>query len=110
MSASRAPKDNSMTSSPAEARRRVLIVDDEPASRELVDIILTDAGYDTVPVAGGQEALVQMDVQAFDVVVSDLQMPGIDGIALTQEIRQRHPDVEVLILTAFGSQERAHEV
>ena len=90
--------------------RRVLIVDDEPASRELIDIILSDAGYQTECVAGGAEALDRLGARVFDVVVSDLQMPGMDGLALTQAIRARFPDTEVLILTAFGSQERAHEV
>jgi DNA-binding NtrC family response regulator len=91
------------------ASRRVLIVDDEPASRELIDIILTEDGYSTEAVSGGADALVRLDAGAYDVVVSDLQMPGMDGLALTQRIREKHPDVEVLILTAFGSQERAHE-
>jgi two-component system response regulator HydG len=90
--------------------RRILIVDDEPASRELLDIILTEAGYATECVPDGATALARLDAGGFDVVVSDLQMPGMDGIALTQEIRTRTPDMEVLILTAFGSQERAHEV
>jgi two-component system response regulator HydG len=90
-------------------RRRILIVDDEPASRELVDIILGEEGYETVAVADAATALQRLEAQSFDVVVSDLQMPGMDGLALTQEIKRRHPEVEVLILTAFGSQERAHE-
>jgi DNA-binding NtrC family response regulator len=92
------------------ATRCVLIVDDEPASRELLEIILADAGYETESVSGGNAALARLGARSFDVVVSDLQMPGMDGIALTQEIRSRAPDTEVLILTAFGSQERAHEV
>jgi DNA-binding NtrC family response regulator len=87
----------------------VLIVDDEPASRELLEIILSDAGYDTEAVASGEKALASLAGRSFELVVSDLQMPGLDGLELTQEIRKRHPDVEVLILTAFGSQERAHE-
>ena len=84
--------------------RSALIVDDEPASRELLDIILSEAGYGTVCVAGGAEALDRLADRRFDVVVSDLQMPGMDGLELTQEIRRRSPQMEVLILTAFGSQ------
>jgi len=87
----------------------VLIVDDEPASRELLEIILSDEGYETVAVANGEQALERLAGRSFELVVSDLQMPGLDGLELTQEIRKRHPDIEVLILTAFGSQERAHE-
>jgi DNA-binding NtrC family response regulator len=97
-----------MTAAPAV--RRVLIVDDEPASRELLEIILSEEGFETDAVSGGAEALLRLEAGQYDVVLSDLQMPGMDGIALTQQIRTRHPDLEVLILTAFGSQERAHEV
>src|SRR6185295_14340095 len=77
-------------------RRRVLIVDDEPASRELLDIILTEEGHETDCVSGGEEALERLAARSYDVVVSDLQMPGMDGLALTQEIRSRFRDTEVL--------------
>jgi DNA-binding NtrC family response regulator len=87
----------------------ILVVDDEPSSRELLDIILNEDGYETEAVSGGREALDRLAARRFDMVVTDLQMPGMDGLELTQAIRERHPLCEVLILTAFGSQERAHE-
>ncbi len=90
-------------------QKRVLVVDDEPASRELIDIILREDGYETEAVGGSREALAALEAQVFDVVLSDLQMPGMDGLELTENIRRLHPEMEVLILTAFGSQERAHE-
>jgi DNA-binding NtrC family response regulator len=86
----------------------ILVVDDEPSSRELLEIILEEAGHQTETCSGGREALEWLAHHRFDLVVSDLQMPGMDGLELTQAIRERHPLVEVLILTAFGSQERAH--
>jgi two-component system response regulator HydG len=95
---------------PPAAPGRVLVVDDEPASRELLEIILRDEGLEADTVPGGAQALSKLEAAQYDVVASDLQMPGMDGIALTQAIRERHPDLEVLILTAFGSQESAHEV
>ncbi len=87
----------------------ILVVDDEPSSRELLDIILNEDGYQTETVSGGRDALERLAARRFDIVVTDLQMPGMDGLELTQQIRERHPLCEVLILTAFGSQERAHE-
>ena len=87
----------------------ILVVDDEPSSRELVDIILSEDGYETEAVSGGREALERLAARRFDVVVTDLQMPGMDGLELTQQVRERFHLAEVLILTAFGSQERAHE-
>ncbi|MEM7245265.1 MAG: sigma-54 dependent transcriptional regulator [Acidobacteriota bacterium] len=88
---------------------QVLVVDDEPSSRELLDIILNEEGFTVESASSGPEALQILANGTHDLVVSDLQMPGMDGLELTQQIRERHPDTEVLILTAFGSQERAHE-
>ena len=87
----------------------ILVVDDEPSSRELLQIILDEDGYETEVVGGGAQALERLALRRFDVVVTDLQMPGMDGLELTQHVRDRFPLTEVLILTAFGSQERAHE-
>ena len=83
----------------------ILVVDDEPSSRELVDIILNEDGYTTEAVPGGREALERLAARRFDIVVTDLQMPGMDGLELTQAIRERHPLCEVLILTAFSQRD-----
>ena len=88
---------------------RVLLVEDDPVLREaLVDTLML-GGYDCVAVSGGAEALRALQEQGFGLVLSDVNMPGMDGHALLAEIRARHPQVPVLLMTAFGSVSRAVE-
>jgi two-component system response regulator AtoC len=79
--------------------KRVLIVDDEPGVRESVRMLVKDA-YEAVAVSSSPEALSQLAAAAFDVVLLDIVMPGIDGLQLLEELRARHPTVPVVMLTA----------
>lgn len=79
---------------------RVLIVDDEQPVRELLAHFLDSRGFSTAQAATAEEALSTLDQQHFDVVLSDVQMPGMNGLSLLSEIRRRHPDTAVLMLTA----------
>jgi len=79
--------------------RRVLVVDDEPGVRESLRMVLKD-GYDTVAVASGAEALETLSAGAFDVILLDIVMPGMDGLQLLEEIRGRRATVPVVMLTA----------
>jgi len=88
----------------------ILVVDDEAASRELLQIIMTDAGYQARTAASGEEALSVVGEEDFDVVITDLQMPGMDGGALIKELERVVPEVTVVVLTAFGSIESAVEM
>ena len=88
---------------------RILVVDDEQNYRDVLKMILTAKGYDVDTAGNGQEALELLEKAAYDVVVSDLKMPVMDGYALLQQIRQRQYDTEVIILTAFGTIEKAVE-
>lgn len=88
---------------------RILVVDDERNYCEVLSMILSAKGYAVDTAGNGQEALEQMEKTAYDVVVSDLKMPVMDGFALLQEIRRRDYDTEVVILTAFGTIEKAVE-
>ncbi|HLL22141.1 MAG TPA: sigma-54 dependent transcriptional regulator [Kofleriaceae bacterium] len=86
---------------------RVLVVDDEPALRFALAEMLGDRGHDVLEAADGAQALAQLaDV---DVVVTDLAMPGLDGIGLVREVRRRAPGVPVIVLTARGSEKSAVE-
>ncbi len=80
-------------------KARVLAVDDQRYFRELIEGLLTGEGYEVRTVSNGEEALHVLEREDFDVVVSDLVMPGIDGSELVCSIKQRWPDQEIIIVT-----------
>ncbi len=86
---------------------RVLICDDQEVVREGLRVILTKApDIKVVGVAGdGAEALALLDVARPDVVLMDLKMPGMNGIQATRQIRERFPQVRVLVLTTYDADE-----
>jgi DNA-binding NtrC family response regulator len=84
-------------------RFRVLVVDDHASAREAVADVLQQAGYDVVTSASATEALVLLAHRAIDVVVTDLQMPGMDGLEFMREIERRRFQVQVLMITAHAS-------
>ncbi len=84
---------------------RVMVVDDHPMWREAVARDLAEAGFDVVGTAGdGEQALRRLPAVRPDVVVLDLQMPNVDGVAATRAIVADHPGCHVLVLTASGEQ------
>lgn len=91
----------------ASFRARVLVVDDEDGVRAFVADALTASGHDVTQVADGEKALVQLGERAFHLVITDLRMPGIDGLAVVKTVRRDHPETEVIVLTAHGSIEGA---
>jgi DNA-binding NtrC family response regulator len=84
-------------------RFQVLVVDDHASAREAVADVLRHAQYDVVACASATEALVKLAAGKFDVVVTDLQMPGMDGIEFIREIERRRLGVQVLMITAHAS-------
>ena len=86
---------------------RILVVDDEPAARKGLQELLTVWGYDVSAAADGQEALERAAVQAPDLVIADLVMPGIDGLELLTRLRRDFPITSVVFLTGQGSIESA---
>jgi CheY-like chemotaxis protein len=84
---------------------RLLIVDDEPDLREIIDGYAKQVGFTTVQASNGKEALDQMKHDPCDVVISDLMMPEMTGMDLLKGVRQLKLDVPFLILTAYSSQE-----
>jgi two-component system response regulator HydG len=86
---------------------RVLIVDDERSLCELLDACLRKVGLEVVWHTSADEALQRLRGEDFDVVITDLNMKGMNGIALCERIVANRPDVAVVVLTAFGSLETA---
>src|SRR5262245_44247272 len=87
----------------------VLVVDDDADMREMVHDLLKDRGHQVSTAASGDEALKRLAEAGYGVVLSDLRMKGMEGIALLSEIKRSFPDVDVILMTAFGSVETAVE-
>jgi DNA-binding NtrC family response regulator len=88
---------------------RLLVIDDDAVTRELLTEVLQGEGYEVVACDRGAAALERADAEAFDLAVTDIRMPEMDGIAVTRALRARHPDIQVVVMTAFGSVETAVE-
>ncbi|QSQ13529.1 sigma-54-dependent transcriptional regulator [Myxococcus landrumensis] len=89
--------------------RSILVADDEPSIRHILTLVLTDKGYDVRAVADGDEALRELAARDYDVLLSDVRMPRKDGLALLREAREAHPELTVVVMSAYGSQEQALE-
>jgi two-component system response regulator AtoC len=89
--------------------RSILVVDDDPAMRHLLSVILTDHGWDARAVGAAQEALRELEARDCDLVLTDVRMPGMDGLALLREIQRLRPDLTVIVMSAYGAQEAALE-
>jgi DNA-binding NtrC family response regulator len=83
--------------------RKVLVVDDDPSILTMTEDLLTEAGFEVGKCASGREALDRLQAQEWDVVLTDLQMPGVDGLELLAAVREQSPDTPVIIMTAFGT-------
>jgi two-component system response regulator PilR (NtrC family) len=88
---------------------RLLVVDDELSMRDLLDITLRQEGYDVTLADGGESAIRALDATAFDLVVTDLRMRGLDGLAVLRAVKERAPGTAVLVVTAFASTDTAIE-
>ena len=88
---------------------RVLVADDEEGIRTFLAESLERAGHEVVQVADGAAALRAVREEPFDVVLTDLRMPGTDGMVVMRTVRTEQPDVEVIVLTAFGDVSTAVE-
>ncbi len=86
---------------------KVLVVDDEPNATKVLSAILSDAGYDVDESSNGEKAIKIISKKDIDVVVTDLKMPGKDGMQLFDYIIENYPDIPVIFLTAYGTVESA---
>ncbi len=84
---------------------KILVVDDEQGARDLFHTILTDEGYDVSVANGGEEALVLFKSNLFNLVITDIKMPVMDGLQLLQEIRKMGSKTDVIMVTAYGEVE-----
>ena len=90
------------------AGERILIVDDEESMIQFLSILLSKEGYEIVVARSGRDALQKAEEETFDVVVTDIKMPGeIDGLGVLSGIKKLDPSIPVVIRTAFASQKSA---
>jgi len=87
----------------------VLIVEDHDQLREQLAQFYEQEGYGVTTAACGEEGIAKLAEERFAIVVSDVKMPGMDGFQLARHVRERHPDVAVILITAFGNIKQAVE-
>ena len=85
----------------------VLIVDDDKYVNDAVTETVARAGYEAIPAYSGEEALVKLKSRSFDIVLTDLKMHEMDGLAVLEHTKRLHPEAAVVIMTAYGSVEKA---
>jgi len=89
------------------APERILVVDDEPNMLGLFKKILEKEGYEVVTALSGEEAFEQLNRESFDLLISDLKMPGLSGLDLIRKVKELNPTLPCIVLTAFGTIESA---
>ncbi len=86
-------------------RYAILVVDDEELVRNLVVTVLSKLGHSCVTASDGVEALNKLRENNFDAVITDIEMPNMDGIILTREISKHHPSIPVMVMTTYDEEE-----
>ena len=88
---------------------RVLVVDDERSMRDLLAIMLKQEGHDVAVVEGGAQAIETLSREVFDLIITDLRMREVDGLAVLRAAKEHSPETVVVVITAFASTETAVE-
>jgi CheY-like chemotaxis protein len=87
------------------ALRKVLVVDDDPVVHKSFDRVLSGRGYAVITAADGEEALSKLAAEKYDVVYTDIRMPGMSGLEVAEQVKAREPWTPVVIITGYGSDE-----
>src|SRR5512139_1910235 len=90
-------------------RKRILVVDDEPAIVSLLATILREKGWEVSEAGSGTEGIDRLERGQYDVILTDLVMPGESGIELLRAAKEIHPDVEVILMTGYATADTAIE-
>ncbi len=83
--------------------RKVLVVDDDPVVRKSFDRVLSSKGYAVITAENGEEALRKLNEEKYDLVYTDIRMPGMSGLEVAEEVRARKPWTPVVIVTGYGT-------
>src|SRR3990172_8982864 len=87
--------------------KKILVVDDDPVIGKSFDRVLSGKGYAVITAADGEEALRKLSSETYDVVFTDIRMPGMSGLEVAERVKASQPWLPVVIVTGFGSE--AHE-
>ncbi|HLV61678.1 MAG TPA: response regulator, partial [Fredinandcohnia sp.] len=88
---------------------RILVVDDQKNMRTTTALLLRQSGYEVHEAATGEEALRMLEESSFDLLLTDLRMEPIDGMQLLERAIHRHPNLQVIVMTAYGTIDSAVE-
>jgi len=83
--------------------KRILVVDDQASMREMLADLLDMMGHEAIAVEGGPQALQLLAESTVDLVITDLNMPEMDGMELMMQIKERNPKLPVIIITGYGT-------
>lgn len=106
------PKDADPGKSAAISRGTILVVDDEDLVRSMIATIMEDAGFDVIEVGDGLEALTFLERNGGEIaaLVSDIKMPGLDGLELTRRVAARWPAVAIVLVSGYPTDGRMSDV
>ena len=82
---------------------KILVVDDESSMRHMLRLVLEREGYELVEAVDGEEALELLSKDPFEVMLCDIRMPGMDGLSLLQQVRERFPHITMIMMSAYGT-------
>jgi two-component system cell cycle response regulator CpdR len=105
------PPDEGKPRNPKDSGVRILIAEDNPAVREFIARSLATQGHITISVSDGQQALDTLAKERFDVLVTDIVMPNVDGIALALKAVRLFPDLRIVMISGYAQERmRAHNL
>ena len=90
-------------------KRRILIVEDDEEMRSLLIDFFEEEGFETDSVSNGSEAFRILVREIFDIVLTDIRMPGLTGLDIIPGVRKLQPETVIIVITAFGSEEVHHK-
>ena len=90
---------------------RILVVEDEPGVRDFVKRGLLSVGYDVATAEDGEQALARLQKDSFHLMVTDIIMPGLDGIALALKAAKDYPDLKIMMMSGYANEhQRSHNL
>jgi len=102
-------RTNARSSAATLERPRILVVDDEQTVRDLVAKTLTTADYDVDTASDGPSAVERLRSTEYDLLITDLKMPGMDGLSVIREARQRSSEMPIIVITGYSTEASAIE-